>query len=513
MKQMKLKNLTLFVLTLILSAPFFVRAEVSSCLALYNTTKRITLLEDIEKELKEKSGGFPLLIVSDVMERHLLDISERYDGLLEKIEQREELNSIQYLTSLTETTLKSFYELNKDLSIELAKAQQNEQKIASLSQKMKTCVGNLRGCDVDIRTALEESRAKNVETQELISALNEKIGEFETVIDSLNTSRKFPDDITQMLTILLKDQAALLGSSYMKIISQHLETQNQAINLGVAQIPAILQTKIAAAHLEASSSIPLGIMSLSRQREGLGKATAVKKSRSVMSNEDFHNKVNSSELTQVGAKVLADLESGALNGESVYLYLFEKAAIRNIFSLKDVVEIVKFFLDRNTHLVLPTTTTLGIVNLVSLKENYFSFALYKSGEHTGKQIDFSSFMMLYFLVPKMNERDFKSFLSFIIENADSRIQELELEIKSVSSAKPGLFAKRSDKMEYRKKFEILSKKLVSAQATKNEAEKNKELRLDLLLSKARNLPEPYISLKNRHGTEEASFWIDVAPLD
>lgn len=517
------KSIAFLIGTMVLVLSLASSANEASCVAYFSTDK-ILLENEIQSELRKNPGSLPLLVVSDTMEKHLFTISRRYQDAISKISENSELNSIKYMTSLTEATLKSFYELNFSLSSELKKAKKNEEKIESLSKKVKTCVQHVFQCDADLRTAIDEARTNNQETLQLVEDLKKKAQEFQGLIQSLRDSRQFPDDTTQMLTELLNDQSALLGSSYLNVITSYLENQNMFISLGVAQIPALLQAKVRAAHLEVESSQDLGVLSLKTQRQEPREQQRLAPEQAIeatmaKSSKGFQGKLSQSKLTENGYRVLEKLENGNLNGASVFNYMVEIMTDHFLlkdgqgvspFSSKDIFEIATFLAKKKVTLQLPEgDSRYGRTFLVVKNDSSKDFAFFEVDPHDGQNL-FSMLFALYFFGPKINATEYREYLSMVekviqqeAESGSTKIAELKTKtsIFSFSEENAALKAKLKTEKLALKNLNLSLKAVRTASHYK----------VDALFTKAKNISSPMLRFKSSYKADSnlAEFRIDV----
>jgi hypothetical protein len=511
-----------------------------SCLNVYSNSyqsnvaieEKLKLINDIEKRLQADPHGFPLHIVSDTIEKHLVEISEKYELILGKIGQDSDINAIQFATMTTETALKTFANLNRDLAAEMKKAKVDETKVKNLAEKMKTCLGNLSQCSINIREAVEEARTDMNSAKELLSELREKADEFASAIPELKKSNLFSDDVVQLLADTLQDQQNLLGSSYARTIEAHLDNQQALVNLANVQIPSILQARTQAAHLQAAGVKGLNALSLAKQRQHIvEKRSDVKsatldlnRTKRIKESDDpsFQEKINESKITDLGQEVITLLDKGELEHRDVLTFLYRKLQSQSQgkaknensgFSTKDVIEISQRLIESGTKL---NFSLEGHSTYYYLPHAEGAFEMHLWNEHGRNAGFYYQYFAIAFLLPKLSPEDFHSYLDWADAARESKILELKEEIKDIKSSKAKFSFLAKDKVEYRQSVEALNAvklKIKQLEKMRFSIAYSRKFPIESFLGNARSVETPtlYIYKGSRHNDSKpwASLALDV----
>lgn len=301
----------------------------SSCLSSYGannylnndgkkTEKPFSLLDQVIQNLSSNSNGFPILIVSDTIDSFLETIFEKYTEITDKISEKKELNGINFSVSTAESTINKFYDLHRNLEVELSKSKKNEEKIKELSAQMKRCLSNVSICQSNIRDSLIETRKDILETNEFIQNLQLKANELKELKNNLPGKIHLDASTLSRLTDLIDSQIQTIDQIFPRILESHLKGQSTLMALAESQIPALLKTKSMAAGLQAEWLVELGVLRLKSDSTNESETSGNKSTKSTLIEmkselaQRFQNQIKESELSPFGKKIISELNEKSI---------------------------------------------------------------------------------------------------------------------------------------------------------------------------------------------------------
>lgn len=301
----------------------------SSCLSSYGANKYvsneaignakpISLLDQVIQNLSSNSNGFPILIVSDTIDSFLETIFEKYTEITDKISEKKELNGINFSVSTAESTINKFYDLHRNLEVELSKSKKNEEKIKELSAQMKRCLSNVSICQSNIRDSLIETRKDILETNEFIQNLQLKANELKDLKNNLPGRIHLDASTLSQLNDLIDSQIQTIDQIFPRILESHLKGQSTLMALAESQIPALLKTKSMAAGLEAERLVELGVLRLKSDSMNDNEISGNKSTKSTLIEmkselaQRFQNQIKESEVSPFGKKIISELNEKSI---------------------------------------------------------------------------------------------------------------------------------------------------------------------------------------------------------
>lgn len=298
----------------------------SSCLSSYGANnyesnyankaeKPISLLDQVTQNLSSNSNGFPILIVSETIEKFLNTIFEKYTEITDKISEKKELNGIKFSSSTAELTIDAFYNLHRNLESELSKTKRNEEKIKDLSDQMKKCLANISICQSNIKESMIETNKDILETNEFIQNLQLKANELKDLKNLLPERIHLDDLVMTQLMELIDTHIQNIENIFPRILESHLKAQSTLMAIAESQIPSLLKTKSMAAGLEAEWLVELGALRLKRdftnENETSGSKSILIEMKSELA-QRFERQIKESELSPFGRQIISDLNNKRL---------------------------------------------------------------------------------------------------------------------------------------------------------------------------------------------------------
>lgn len=286
-----------------------------------------TALELIMTNLGQNPNGYPMLIVSDSLNEHFLEIKKRYKRVIDIISTQGSNNAMVFSVQTTTAALETFQNLNKKLLNELEKSKLNRLEIDNLGKDMKTCLIKLDQCNVNLRLALKHVEDHITLGKNLLEDLSKKTIELSDIIPQLRYYHLFDDTVLKDIELLVEQQKQLIANSFSKIVSDSIVAQQSlretATRYASLQIP---WAKNQAALLESKEGAPImGALSLEESKENSyandfansgDHSFAIEKRNSPLNDEEtnlskgaarFHEKIKSSELSSLGETLLKKL--------------------------------------------------------------------------------------------------------------------------------------------------------------------------------------------------------------
>ncbi|MBL7543746.1 MAG: hypothetical protein JNL11_08005 [Bdellovibrionaceae bacterium] len=195
----------------------------NECRQFYDThapALRPSVSEQIAARLKAEPHSYHELLVSDVLSSELVELRNEYSGILEILSTKGKTNPITWVLESTGNTLAELGRISKSLDLELGKDKhRDENAIITLSRDLQRCSQNVMTCKENLPQAIAEAGQKINKATKLISQLNERANDVETILNSPDGMQSIPLEMHSSVKMALDSHRHLIANYILQIDS------------------------------------------------------------------------------------------------------------------------------------------------------------------------------------------------------------------------------------------------------------------------------------------------------